>query len=165
MLAAFLAFISVATTFKIFLDDDTFWHLATGRFIVQNGYVPSVDVFGFVTSGSIWIPFEWGWDVITYFIYNLGGFYTLSIFRTLAVVALFSIILFTLWKNNISLTTSILFSVLLVFGLLGRFSIRPQIISYLFFIILIFFLYRFKYNNKVKKSFVWSLPLIISSVG
>ena len=56
LLAAFLAFISVATTFKIFLDDDTFWHLATGRFIVQNGYVPSVDVFGFVTSGSVWIP-------------------------------------------------------------------------------------------------------------
>ncbi len=160
LLAAFLAFISVITTFKIFLDDDTFWHLATGRFIVQNGYVPSVDVFGFVTSGAVWIPFEWGWDVITYFIYNLGGFYSLSIFKTLTVIALFSIILFTLWKNNISSTTCIIFSAVLVFGLLGRFSIRPQIISYLFFIILIFILYRFKYTNRVKKSFVWSLPLL-----
>ncbi len=160
LLVAFLSFICVVTSFKLFLDDDTFWHLATGRFIVQNGYVPSVDVFGFVTSGSIWIPFEWGWDVITYYIYNLGGFYTLSIFRTLAVIASFFIILYVLWKNNISLSTCIIFSGLLVFGLLGRFSIRPQIISYLFFIILIFFLYRFKYNFKVKKSFVWNLPLL-----
>jgi hypothetical protein len=160
LLVSFIAFISVLTTFKIFLDDDTFWHLATGRFIVQNGYVPSVDVFGFVTSGSIWIPFEWGWDVITYFIYNLGGFYSLSILRTLLVIALFSIILYVLWKNNISLSICIIFSVLLGFGLLGRFSLRPQIISYLFYVILVFILYRFKYTNRVKKSFVWSLPLI-----
>lgn len=160
LLAVFLGFIAVVTSFKIFLDDDTFWHLATGRFIVQNGYVPSADVFGFVTSGSAWIPFEWGWDVITYLIYSLGGFYSLSIFRTLAVIVLFFIILYTLWKNNSGFTTNIIFSVLLTFGFLGRFSIRPQIISYLFFAILIFFLFRFKYNSKTKKSFVWGLPLI-----
>ena len=69
MVVLFMAFITILTTFKLFLDDDVFWHLATGRFIVQNGYIPSTDVFGFITAGTKWIPFEWGWDVLTYLIY------------------------------------------------------------------------------------------------
>ena len=34
LLAAFAVFIVFFTTFKISGDDDVFWHLATGRYIV-----------------------------------------------------------------------------------------------------------------------------------
>lgn len=160
LLAAFFAFIAVVTSFKIFLDDDVFWHLATGRFIVQNGYIPSADVFGFMTSGTKWIPFEWGWDVITYFVYNFAGFYSLSIFRTLIVMAAFAVIVYVLWKNEISLSLIILFSVFLVFSSLGRFSIRPQVVTYLFFILILYIFYRYKNNYKGEKSFAVTLPVI-----
>ena len=160
LLASFFAFIAVVTSFKIFLDDDVFWHLATGRFIVQKGYIPSADVFGFMTSGTAWIPFEWGWDVITYLMYNIAGFYSLSIFRTLIVMGAFAIIIYVLWRNEISLSLIVLFSVLLVFSSLGRFSIRPQIITYLFLILIIYIFYRYKSNYKGKKSFAVVLPVI-----
>lgn len=160
LLASFFAFIAVVTSFKIFLDDDVFWHLSTGRFIVQNGYIPSADVFGFMTSGTKWIPFEWGWDVTTYLVYNIAGFYSLSIFRTLIVMAAFAIIIYVLWRNEISLSLIVLFSVLLVFSSLGRFSIRPQVVTYLFFILILYIFYRFKNNYKGKKSFAVILPVI-----
>src|ERR1700674_5875959 len=59
---------------KISGEDDFYWHLASGRYIVENKTVPSMDVFSYVTYGQQWIPFEWAWDVTTYLIYSLTGF-------------------------------------------------------------------------------------------
>ena len=91
----FSIFIILLTTFKITGDDDVFWHLATGRYIVENHHVPSADIFGYVTNGQQWMPFEWGWDVLTYGIYNLGGYTALSVFRTLIFLLIFYIIFHT----------------------------------------------------------------------
>ena len=74
LLGIFLIFLAFFSTFKITGDDDVFWHLATGRLILNTGHVPSVDVFGYMTQGQEWMPFEWGWDVITYFIYSFSAF-------------------------------------------------------------------------------------------
>ena len=73
LLAIFFIFLVFFTTFKITGDDDVFWHLATGRFILQTGHVPSTDIFGFMTQGQVWMPFEWGWDVLTYSVYTFSG--------------------------------------------------------------------------------------------
>ena len=89
VLLFFAIFIAFFTTFKITGDDDVFWHLATGRYILEHHYVPSTDVFGYMTEGQPWMPFEWGWDVISYLIYQLGGFTALSIFRTLIFIIIF----------------------------------------------------------------------------
>ena len=60
MMLIFTVFLIFFTTFKISGDDDVFWHLATGKHIVETGHVPSEDIFGFVTEGQEWMPFEWG---------------------------------------------------------------------------------------------------------
>ena len=89
LLALFAVFIVLLTTFKISGDDDVFWHLATGRYIIETGTVPSTDVFGFITEGQEWMPFEWGWDVVTFFIFEATGYTGLSIFRTLIFLIIF----------------------------------------------------------------------------
>ncbi len=81
--AAFISLIICVffiVSYKITFDDDFFWHLASGRFIVENKYVPDKDVFGHVTSGVEWIPFEWGWDVLTYSLYEIGGYNAILLF-------------------------------------------------------------------------------------
>lgn len=156
LIFAFSLFICFVTTFKITADDDVFWHLATGRYIVQTHSVPSADLFGFITQGQKWIPFEWGWDVMTYLIYNIGGFYSLSFLRTLIVLSIFSLFFILLRKNNISYPLIIIFSFLLIFGILTRLSIRPQLITYLFTVLLIYLLI----NYKDSKNILWQMPLI-----
>lgn len=160
LLFAFLVLISVITTFKLFQDDDVFWHLATGRYIIQNGQIPSSDVFGFISGGMKWIPFEWGWDVITFMIYSIGGFYALSVFRTVIVLSIFFIIILILRKQNLSFSVIIPFSILLIFGILTRLSIRPQIATYFFLILIIYIFFRHKYNNTGEKKFLFLMPSI-----
>ena len=89
LFAVFAVLVFLASSFKITGDDDFFWHLATGRYIVEHKVVPDTDVFGFATQGAEWIPFEWGWDVLTYGLYNIAGYNTILVFRSLAFVFIF----------------------------------------------------------------------------
>ena len=89
LLICFGIFICYFTTFKITGDDDVFWHLATGKYILQTHQVPSTDIFGYMTQGQEWMPFEWGWDVITYTIYSFSGYNGISVFRTILLLLIF----------------------------------------------------------------------------
>src|SRR5690242_1570086 len=40
-------------------DGDTYWHLATGRWIVEHGAVPKVDPFSHSMPGAAWTAHEW----------------------------------------------------------------------------------------------------------
>jgi hypothetical protein len=85
----FAVFIILITTFRISGDDDLFWHLEIGKYVIENRSVPSTDVFSFSTLGQEWIPFEWGWDVLNYFIYSIGGYASISILRTIFFLLMF----------------------------------------------------------------------------
>ena len=37
-------------------DPDTWWHLRTGQWILENGAVPDADPFSFTVPGAPWLP-------------------------------------------------------------------------------------------------------------
>jgi hypothetical protein len=155
----FTIFLILLTTFKISGDDDVFWHLATGRYVVENFHVPSADVFGFITEGQEWMPFEWGWDVLTYGLYNAGGYTAISIFRTLIFLSIFFIFFVILRKFKISNTIIFIFFILLSFGIIDRLTPRPHIISLLFFAILLYLIIEYRYFSRNNKM-LYFIPLI-----
>jgi hypothetical protein len=53
---------------------DTWWHLATGRWIAQNRAVPHTDPFSYTYSGRPWIAHEYLSDLMMYWIHRIGGF-------------------------------------------------------------------------------------------
>lgn len=57
---------------------DLGWQLATGRWIVQNHHIPSIDVFSHTASGNPWIypPLS---GLVLYGVHGLGGFAALSV--------------------------------------------------------------------------------------
>lgn len=156
----FLVFIVLLTTFKITGDDDVFWHLATGRYIVQTGHVPSEDIFGYVTQGQQWMPFEWGWDVLTYGLYNIGGYTAISAFRTMIFVLLFFLMYLMMRKFRISNTIIFISLIALSFGIIDRLTPRPHIISLLFFVLLLYIITEFKYFNRSNNKILYLIPLI-----
>ena len=160
LIILFTVFIILLTTFKITGDDDVFWHLATGRYIVENLHVPSVDIFGFITQGQEWMPFEWGWDVITYGIYSIGGYPAISIFRTIVFLAMFGIYFLILRKFKVSYTLIFIFLTLLAFGIMDRLTPRPHILSLLFFVILLYILMEYRYFNRSNHKILYFIPLI-----
>jgi len=160
LIILFAVFIILLTTFKITGDDDVFWHLATGRYIVETHHVPSTDIFGYVTQGQQWMPFEWGWDVLTYGIYKIGGYTSLSIFRTIIFLLIFYLFLHILRKFKVSYTIIFLFMTILAFGIIDRLTPRPHIISMLFFVLLLFIIISYKYFNRTNYKILFFIPLI-----
>lgn len=159
--AALLIMVFLAASYKISGDDDFFWHLATGRFVVENHYVPDKDVFGFTSSNDEWIPFEWGWDVLTYGLYNIGGYNTILAFRSLSFSFIFLLLYLLLRKLKVNWFISVLLLFMLSVGIMDRYSPRPHIISYIFFVTISYLLLSFRYVDREKYfKRLYYLPLI-----
>ena len=56
---------SLVLCFKGNLDSDLFWHMATGRWILENGTFPSQDMFSYVYTGAEWINLPWIFQIGT----------------------------------------------------------------------------------------------------
>ncbi len=159
ILFLFTVFIFAITSTKISQDNDVFWHLATGRYIIENKTIPSADVFGFVTEGTKWIPFEWGWDVINYVLFLSGSWILVSVFKSIIIILIFFTAYRLCIKLKIPVPLLVLISLFLSFGMLTRFGLRPYIISYLFVTIVLFILINFRLSSANPKS-LYFLPVI-----
>ena len=160
LLAVFFVFLIFFSTFKITGDDDVFWHLATGRYILQTGHVPSVDIFGFMTQGQVWMPFEWGWDVLTYSVYSFSGYIGISILRTILLIIVFYTFYHILSKFKVSNTFSVFSLLVLLFGIIDRLTPRPHLMSYVFFAFLILVICEYRYFNRGNRKVLYFIPVI-----
>lgn len=160
MLLCFALFLCYFTTFKITGDDDVFWHLATGRYILQTHNVPSTDIFGYMTQGQQWMPFEWGWDVLTYSVYSFSGFTGLSILRTVLFLLIFYLYFLILRKLKVSYNLIMFSLFILAFGIIDRLSPRPHLMSYLSFVLLLLIIIQYRYINRNNYKILFYIPLI-----
>lgn len=157
---AFTIFLIFFTTFKFTGDDDIFWHLETGRYILTTHNVPSTDIFGFVSQGQAWMPFEWGWDVLTYLIYSLFGYVGISVLRTILLFLIFLVYYFIFKKFRIPDTLIFLFYFIFVFAIMDRLTPRPHLMSYLFLALLLYLLLDFRYFDRKNIKRLFFIPLI-----
>lgn len=158
--AVFLILVLFATSYKISGDDDIFWHLQIGKYVTENKTVPSEDVFGFATQGAEWIPFEWGFDVLAYNIYNAGGYTLLSIFRSLVFILIFYLIIRLSEKFRINRVIVYFILLILVAGLFERLMIKPQIMSFLFNVLIIYIFISYAFLKREGNKLIYFLPFI-----
>ena len=77
---------------NIFGDGDTSWHVASGRWILQHGTIPSVDPFSFTAVGKPWVAMEWPGDILFALAYGAAGLAGLAAVFAAALMALHTII-------------------------------------------------------------------------
>src|SRR5262245_32333266 len=67
------------------LDEDTWWHLAVGRYVVENRAVPTTDPFSRIGQDEQipWVAYSWLHEVALYEAYELGGLSGVLAFRHL----------------------------------------------------------------------------------
>ena len=75
----------IATHFALLKDGDTFWHVATGRWIAEHRTVPHTDVFSHTFTGQVWLAKEWLSQLILYYAYEIGGWKAVNAFSLLVV--------------------------------------------------------------------------------
>jgi hypothetical protein len=84
--------VAVLAVMRPVVDPDLWWHLRTGEWIVETGWVPFTDPFSTAGPDRSWVAYSWLFDLLVYGIYQLLGLTGILIFRlvmTLAVVFAF----------------------------------------------------------------------------
>ncbi len=96
LLLAALCALALAWASRPLTHDDLFGHLRTGEWIAEHGAVPKADPFSFTRPGTRWITHEWGFSLLTWGIWRVGGYPALIAARALLVLA----IGFALWRRT-----------------------------------------------------------------
>lgn len=60
-------------------DPDFWWHLRIGRWMVDNGRLPSTDIFTFTVPNHVWTDHEYLTEILIWLVYNASGLVGVSI--------------------------------------------------------------------------------------
>jgi len=124
--------ILTATVIHKTLENDTFFTIPTGNYILQNG-VDEAEPFTWHENLKF-TKLRWGFDVLVATIYNLSGFTGLYIFIIIMSILIGESLFITLVKRKNNPVVSFLISLFIVISIKECLKCRGQIMSYLFFI-------------------------------
>ena len=60
-------------------DPDFWWHIRIGEWMVQNGRLPSTDIFTYTVSNHVWTDHEYLTEILMWLVYNGTGLVGISI--------------------------------------------------------------------------------------
>ena len=158
---AMLAVCLIGRTFyegrNFFVDPDLWWHIKVGQDLLRTHHFPTTDPYSWTVAGHPWIAYEWLGEIAFALVYRAGGVMALSTF----LVALSSIIMLSLyWLTTVRSGNSkagFVSAVILCSLAFGSFTARPQMFGYLFLILTLLVI------EKFRQGVAWplcALPLI-----
>ena len=141
--------------------NDFWWHIKVGQWILENGQIPSSDIFSWYgTANQIpWVAHEWLSDVVFYLLYDCVGSVGVFLFSVASAFAM----LMLLWKQSRQYIEKNLLIGGLYFALLAVttsvfFYGRPHLFSFFLLFFELKILYGFLEKPETKQIF-W-IPLI-----
>ena len=154
--AAFLAAVGVAALRPID-DADFWWLLRAGRYIVETGVFPRTDPFSATASGAAWLNHAWGFELLIYGIYALGGTTGVILLQGLAAAATFGVLYGLLRREGVGQGWSIALLSLGALATHGFWAPRPQLVTY---VILALFVHILADYQAGRRNRLWWLPIL-----
>jgi hypothetical protein len=74
-----------------FYDPGALWHTKVGEIILDQGF-PHTDPFTYTFTGHVWIPQQWGAEVLMALAHRAGGFDTMLLGFSVLVAGLYTVI-------------------------------------------------------------------------
>ena len=134
------------------LQNDTFFTIETGNYILENG-IDDVEPFTF-NENLTFTKLRWGFDILIAFLYNKFGFDAIFCFVLFFAFILGCSLFYVCTKISHSEILSFLVVILATFSFTFFLSARAQIISYVIFTWEFYFLYKLIATNKILYSFL-----------
>jgi hypothetical protein len=134
-------------------DADMWWHLRSGQEMIARGQILTTDVFSYTRAGADWTNAFWLSDILLYLIWRIAGLFGLALFA--AGMNTLAMYLLTRQMRG----PAILRAALVVFGAITVsifWAPRPQLISFLFIVLLNGWLAAWKAS--ARKPFWWLIP-------
>lgn len=155
MLGAFLVLRVFYSMRAFFVDGDLWYHIKTGQIILATHHWPTTEPFTFTVAGQPWITCEWIGDVFFAAVSRIGGVLGLDILLIIlgsaVMIALYY--LGTLRSGNSK--AGFLAAGLLSSLAFASFTLRPQMLGYLFLVLTMIALEFFRQG---KHRAIWFLP-------
>ncbi|MBC7289044.1 MAG: hypothetical protein H5T86_13605 [Armatimonadetes bacterium] len=136
---------------------DIWWHLATGRWIVEHRAIPNAEPFSYTATGAPWVAHEWLADIGLYLVYRSAGHHGLALVRqsiaAATCIALYSLVLLFGAHPLLAAAGA---AALLIF-LAPVTNARPQFLLPLLTLAVLHALYRHRLGQRQA---IWAVPII-----
>jgi hypothetical protein len=164
LMVAILFILLFVMAVRVPIDTDTWWHIRSGEYIVQNKEIPRTDPFSYTRYGQDWIDHSWGSQLVIYGVYDLFGGGTapgdsgnigLALY-TAALATLGMAFVYLMCDGNVYVRA---FMVVLGAAAAAVFwSPRPQMFSFMLGALVLYLLHLYKRERFDR---LWLIPLVM----
>lgn len=127
-----VALVALAAAFSLqrIRSGDYWWHLASGRWIVENRSIPTADPFSYTVAGAPWIDPHWLFQIGLFGVQAAGGHAAVCWSKLVAVLALLALVGASDYRRERPLVTALALALLLLVAC-DRIMPRPELASFL----------------------------------
>ena len=134
---------------------DLWWQLKTGEWVLANGF-PTTDPFSYATPDRSWIEMRWLYCVAINLIFKAFGLNYLILAKVVVVLAAFCCLWFVdrgapIWARCLGITCTLALAHF-------RFTIRPELTTFVLLSFTLLALYRYKSGGKA--AWIYVLPIL-----
>ena len=159
-LAGYLAFIggfSFYTKLSV-IDNDIWWHLKVGDWIVEHLAVPHTGILSRTAASRPWVAYSWGYEVLMSFAYRWFGIMGIGLYGTLLTIAVAYALFWMLLRLSGRFWWSLVLAALVGWSFLFNGMPRPVFFSMVLFCVTLVLLLEASRSGRVEVLY-W-LPLI-----
>ena len=151
-----IVFIAIFTmAVRVPVDSDTWWHLQSGRWIVENQAIPRIDPFSHTRLGQPWVDHGWLAQIILFLLFDGFRYAGLALLVAALVTAAFAFVWLQCQGGNRWLRAFVLIIAATTSGVIW--TARPQMFSFALTALVAYLLHRYK-DGHTKA--IWWLPVI-----
>lgn len=142
-------------------DPDYYWHLETGRLIIEQLALPDSDPFSFTKAGQDWVLHEWLFEAVLYLVYSIAGAHGIVLFcaflGTAVLGAVYAAAKMISGRSGMALCLAgLVFPFIFIAA-----TPRPQLMTYIFLSLFFYILCALKYRGTAKLLPVLPLMMIV----
>lgn len=123
-----------ASGLPLLADPDSHWHIAIGKWIVENGTVPVVDSHSHSFAGQPWIAKEWLSQTLLALAYETGGWGAVTALAAAALGVTFAVMM-RLLQRDLGPLPAALFTTAAIVMTAPHFLARPHVLAFPFMLI------------------------------
>jgi len=138
-------------------DPDIWWHLENARYLLTYHQLPRIDTYSYTAVGQPWINHEWLAEVPYYLAWQAWGLPGVNALFVLLLEVILLGIFFLSYKSSGNLKGSWVVTCFCVFLTIVSFGPRTILFGYIYLLILLFTLWRFRSRGQAP---LWIIPLL-----
>lgn len=148
----------------VVLQNDTFYTIKIGEYILENGISVGQDPFSWHENLEYAFP-HWAYDVFIYLVYNIGGITGIYL-STCILTAILGLLIYRVHsKINKNQLLAFFMAILSIYLLESFIAARAQLITFIIFLLEVYFIEMFLQTKKKRYAIgLIILPIIIANV-